>query len=271
MFLSIRHITRYRYSKPGVNAVQRLRLTPTDNRSQKILRWSIDAPGIEHAARHTDGAGNPVHLISQTEPETELVIVASGEAETTNTNGICGPDRYPTNPRIYLNATRLTESSDEINALADQSRTGAGAQNTVSVMHDLMHRIAAAVKYETDTTHAGTSAIQAFQAGRGVCQDHAHILIAAARFLDIPVRYITGYLHVAGEQPAVAHHAWAEAYIADLGWVGFDPANGICPTEHYLRLACGFDAIGAAPVTGLRKGSVDEKLSVDVIVKQQQQ
>lgn len=271
MLLTIKHTTRYRYEKPGINAVQRLRLTPIDTMSQKIHNWTIDAPGIEHAAIHTDGSGNLVHLISQIEPENELVIVASGEAETKNTDGICGPSHYPASPRVFLNATRLTESSAEIDAMADQMRAEAGAENTVSLMHALMHRIADAVKYETDTTHAGTTARDAYEAGRGVCQDHAHILIAAGRFLDIPVRYVTGYLYVAGEEQAVANHAWAEAHIDDLGWVGFDPANGMCPTEHYLRLACGFDAIGAAPVTGLRKGSVDEKLSVDVMVKQQQQ
>lgn len=271
MLLTINHTTRYRYEVPGTNAVQRLRLTPSDTRSQKILYWTIDAPGMEHAAVHTDWAGNLVHLISQTEPDDELAITASGEAETINTDGICGPDRHPTNPRVYLRSTRLTESSAEIDDMADLARRKAGAGNIVAVLHELMHRIAEAVKYDTDATHAGTSAREAFEAGQGVCQDHTHILIAAARFLDIPVRYVTGYMHVADEEPAVAHHAWAEAHVEDLGWVGFDPANGVCPTEHYLRLACGFDAIGAAPVTGLRKGSVAETLSVDVIVKQQQQ
>ena len=271
MHLTIHHTTRYTYSEPGSNAVQRLRLTPPNTKAQKILNWTIDAPGIEKAAVHTDGAGNLVHLISQTEPENELVITAYGEAETTNTDGICGPDPYPTNPRVYLNSTQLTESSEAIDDMASKAHASAGARGDLAVVHELMHRIAEIVTYDTDTTHAGTSAHEAFEAGSGVCQDHAHILIAAGRFLEIPVRYVTGYMHVAGEDPAVAHHAWAEAHINDLGWVGFDPANEICPTEHYLRLACGFDTISAAPVTGLRKGSADETLAVDVTVKQQQQ
>ena len=82
---------------------------------------------------------------------------------------------------------------------------------------------------------------------------------------------MTGYLHVEGEERAVANHAWAEAWIADLGWVGFDPANHICPTERYVRLACGFDAASAAPITGTRRGGGTEELRVDVIVRQQQQ
>ena len=116
-----------------------------------------------------------------------------------------------------------------------------------------------------------TSAAEAFEAGQGVCQDHAHIFIAATRKLDIPARYVTGYLHVEGESAAVANHAWAEACVASLGWVGFDPANHICPTERYVRLACGFDAASAAPITGTRRGGGAEELRVDVIVRQQQQ
>ena len=70
---------------------------------------------------------------------------------------------------------------------------------------------------------------------------------------------------------AAAHHAWAEAFVKELGWVGFDPANHICPTERYVRLACGFDAASAAPITGTRRGGGSEELRVDVIVRQQQQ
>ena len=271
MLLTIDHTTRYHYEAPGMYAVQRLRLTPPDTGSQSILHWTIDAPGIESAAVHTDCFGNIVHLIAQANPQSDLVITASGQAETHDTDGISGPDNTQANPRIFLNATRLTESSEGIDAIARQARDEAGTDDVVAMLHVLMRMIAESVAYDTDSTHAGTTAREAFETRRGVCQDHTHILIAAARFLEIPARYVTGYLHVDSDEGALAHHAWAEAYVPDLGWVGFDPANRVCPTEHYLRLACGFDAIGAAPITGLRKGGGDEKLTVDVTVKQQQQ
>ena len=82
---------------------------------------------------------------------------------------------------------------------------------------------------------------------------------------------MTGYLHLEAKSAAVANHAWAEAWIGGLGWVGFDPANHICPTERYVRLACGFDAASAAPITGTRRGGGTEELRVDVMVRQQQQ
>ena len=78
---------------------------------------------------------------------------------------------------------------------------------------------------------------------------------------------MTGYLLVEGQQTAVAHHAWAEAYTDDLGWIGFDPANGHCPSDRYARLAVGFDAVSAAPIRGSLRGSGTEDLAVTVVVE----
>ena len=70
-------------------------------------------------------------------------------------------------------------------------------------------------------------------------------------------------------QPADAHHAWAEAWIDPLGWVAFDIANRVCPTDRYVRLAAGLDAGYAAPIIGSRRGGASEKLEVSVAVQQQ--
>ena len=266
MHLTIRHQTRYRYDGAGALAVQRLRLTPTDNRAQTVHSWTIDAPGMESAASYTDGLGNVVHLISQAEPDEELVIIASGQVTTTDTGGILGSLNEMANPAIFLRPTALTESSAQIDAMADAVRL----DDPLEMVHALMAAIAEQVAYVTATSHAGTSAAQAFSAGTGVCQDHAHIFIAACRRHAIPARYVTGYMHMTGADQTVAHHAWAEANLANLGWVGFDPANRQCPTEHYVRQACGFDAPSAAPIIGTRRGSGPEHLDVDVVVQQQQ-
>lgn len=269
MLLKVSHSTRYRYSEPSVHTVQKLRLTPNESQAQRVVEWSIDAPGIDKAATHIDGFGNRVHLISQAEAHEEVLITASGTVETFDTGGVYGPDEPQTNPRVFLNATALTASSEGIEVLAGE--IAGTTADPLEQVHTMMRLIADRVTYEPWTTHVGTTAAEALDAGHGVCQDHAHILIATARHLDIPARYVTGYLHVADEEQSVAHHAWAEAFVPDLGWVGLDPANGVCPTEHYVRLSCGFDAVGAAPITGVRKGNGFENMTVDVIVKQQQQ
>jgi transglutaminase-like putative cysteine protease len=267
MLVSINHTTEYHYDTVGSFAVQRLRLTPQDSQAQRVLSWSIEAEGMEHAASYIDGFGNRVSLITHCKPYESLAITARGEVETKDTNGVVGSLKETANPRLFLRATPRTKTSAAIKALADEAKE----RRTLDRLHHLMESIAGRVAYDTDATHPGTTAAEAFDAGQGVCQDHAHIFIAAARRLKIPARYVTGYLHVSGEEPAVAHHAWAEAWVNELGWVGFDPANHICPTERYVRLACGFDSASAAPITGARRGGGTESLRVDVVVRQQQQ
>lgn len=267
MRISIRHTTSYEYDSVGAFAVQRLRLTPFDNKTQAVLSWTIEAEGIEHAAHYVDGFGNRVHLVTHCKPYEKLSITASGEVDTFDRDGVVGDLGESANPLVFMRATPRTESSPAIDALAD----GMHGARTLDRLHDLMEAIATQVVYDTEATQSKTSAAEAFAAGQGVCQDHAHIFIAATRRMAIPSRYVTGYLHVEGEEKAVAHHAWAEAWVRDLGWIGFDPANHICPTERYVRLACGFDAASAAPVTGSRRGGGTESLRVDVIVRQQQQ
>lgn len=267
MRFQIRHSTHYTYEAPGSFAVQRLRLTPTDNKAQKVLSWTIEAEGIDHAASYVDGYGNRIHVVTHSKPYEALTVTASGEVETSDTGGVIGKIGESANPQLFLRSTPLTETSAGIDALTE----GLAGASMLGKLHALLEVISDRVTYVTDTTDAATSGAEAFAAGQGVCQDHAHIFIAAARKLGVPARYVTGYLHVEGERTSVANHAWAEAHVRDLGWVGFDPANHICPTERYVRLACGFDAAAAAPITGTRRGGGREQLSVDVVVRQQQQ
>ena len=111
------------------------------------------------------------------------------------------------------------------------------------------------------------SAGEAFAARRGVCQDFAHRVIAAARFLDIPSRYVSGYFRRGGGiKSEEAAHAWAEAFVEGAGWVGFDPANGFSPAGDHVRVAAGLDYLGAAPVRGTRTGGAEEERTVEVRV-----
>jgi transglutaminase-like putative cysteine protease len=167
---------------------------------------------------------------------------------------------------VFLRPTPLTEADRGIEALARRC----AREDRLSTLHAILDTLHETMAYEPGTTESGTTAAEALAAGRGVCQDHAHVFISAARTLAIPARYVTGYL-LTGEGQAVAHHAWAEALAPEIGWVGFDPANGQCPTELYVRLAIGLDAVGAAPVRGVRLGAGREQLQVSVAVSGQSQ
>ena len=124
------------------------------------------------------------------------------------------------------------------------------------------------VKFRKGSTSAYTSAEESFKKKKGVCQDFAHIFISCLRFLGFSVRYVSGYLKIEGVNEQDATHAWADVFIKDLGWVGFDVANGISPDERYVVLANGFDFFDASPIHGLHLDSQNLKLDVSVCVQQ---
>ena len=167
----------------------------------------------------------------------------------------------------HLRATPLTEADG---AIADFAReTRARADETLPLLHALLGRVHTEMTYDTDPTHSATTAAEAFALRRGVCQDLTHIFIAAARHLDIPARYVGGYFHRAdGVTQQDAGHAWAEAYVPSIGWVAFDPTNGICASDAHVRVAVGLDYLGAAPVRGARRGGGTESMAVNVSVDQ---
>ena len=168
-------------------------------------------------------------------------------------------------PLFYLRPTSLTEANEAIHGLARQAKRS--ADGDLDLGHRLMGLVRDAVDYETGATDAAHTAAEAIAAGAGVCQDHAHVFIACARALEVPARYVSGYLWSEGSAgPFDAGHAWAELFVDDLGWVGFDVANRICPTDAHVRVAVGRDYLDAAPVRGLRSGSADEQMQVQVQV-----
>ncbi|MEC9368473.1 MAG: transglutaminase family protein [Pseudomonadota bacterium] len=262
MHISIRHRTVYSYGEEATYSVQRLRLTPAPHDGVKIIDWRIDAPGIDKALVYTDGFENRVHVITCIGPHREVVIDVTGEVETFDKAGLVTglPETVPLS--IYLRPTPLTRPDKGIAALAAKSQ----GKDDVSRLHNLMALIRDAVTYELGTTHSATTAAEALQRGAGVCQDHTHIFVSAARCLGFPARYTAGYLWATEGEPQEAQHAWAEVHVPHLGWTGFDVSNGISPDPHYVRVASGLDYTYAAPVKGMRRGGGAESMDVHVEV-----
>jgi len=195
-------------------------------------------------------------------------VTVDGEVETHDTQGVMRGtiERFP--PSLFLRDTPLTRPDAAIIHFADAARRTAGA-DVLGVLHALLARLHRGIVFDPVPTESATTAAEAFALGRGVCQDLAHIFIAAARSLGIPARYVGGYFRRAdGVLEQEAGHAWAEAFVPALGWVAFDPANGICATDAHVRVAAGLDYLGAAPVRGSRTGGGRERLAVTVRVAQ---
>ena len=265
MRISIGHVSRYVYSEPTKYSILALRLTPPSFQGQRVIEWRVSAPGIDGVRPFRDGFGNIVHLVSCTEEHDESLIIAKGVVDTEDRAGIVRCIADPTPMRVYRRFTPKTVATAEIRALERE----ASGKPDIRGMHNLMHAVRDAIDYKIGTTTAHTTATEALKEGSGVCQDHAHVFIAAARARGIPARYVSGYVLTGADEPSDANHAWAEVWLEGLGWVGFDPSNRMCPTDKYVRLATGLDATYAAPIRGSRRGVANEEL--DVIVEVQQQ
>ena len=269
MRIAIRHATHYRFDQPPAHGLQRLRLRPKSTHGQTVLGWTTQVDGASVELEYDDHNQNHTQLIALTPGAHEVAIVCEGVVETSETAGIIGRHAGFMPLWAFAQSTALTRPGPRLRALAGALR---GADmGDVGTLHQLSALVHAAIAYQIGETSAETTAEQALTRGAGVCQDHAHPFIAAARLLGIPARYVSGYLLMDGQIEQQAGHAWAEAHVPGLGWVGFDVSNAISPDRRYVRVATGADYRDAAPVTGISLGAGQAGLSVQLAVQQQVQ
>ncbi len=274
MRIAISHTTRYRFDNPASHGLQRLHLTPRCCSVQTVRDWRMEVSGAKVEAQYDDHNQNATTLISFGGAVQEIEVVTTGVVETLDRAGVVGKHTGFMPLWAFLNQTELTRPGPLLRKLAGRFSSvqisGADAQ-PIAALHDLSDAVLEVVAYETGRTDASTSAEASLAAGHGVCQDHAHIFIGAARMLGLPARYVSGYLLMDGVIDQQAGHAWAEAHVAGLGWVGFDVSNAICPDGRYVRVAVGADYHDAAPITGVTLGSGAAEMTVELSVAQQMQ
>jgi transglutaminase-like putative cysteine protease len=267
MRLRISHSTTYQYDPPATGVIQVLRMTPCNHDGQYVANWQVDVSVDARLDMRYDAFGNITHAFSHG-ALADLTVHVAGQIETQDTGGILrgAVERFP--PGLFLRATSLTETDAAMHQMARQMFEESEG-NTLDFLHGLLLQLNEYMAFDADPTNTGTSAIEAFKLRRGVCQDYAHIFIASARSVGVPARFVSGHFYRDdGDVHQEAGHAWAEAFVPDLGWVGFDPANGISTTDAHARVAIGLDYLGAAPVRGTRYGGGAETLSVAVRVDQ---
>ncbi|WP_170508744.1 transglutaminase family protein [Ruegeria arenilitoris] len=265
MKLHIRHETRYDFDAPVPFGLQQLRKTPKSFRNQNILSWSTEVTGGRKELSFEDYHRNTVELISFEANTQSISLISEGVVEVEDTHGVLGRHEGSTPLWLFQRSTPLTMPgkgvADVIAALPDGE--------PLERMHALSESVRAQVSYEVGGSHPDWSAEDALKAGRGVCQDHAHVFITCARKIGVPARYVSGYLMMNETELQDATHAWAEVHLDGLGWVGFDVSNGISPDDRYVRVATGLDYAQAAPVIGNRIGAAGEQLTVQLQVAQQ--
>ena len=288
MMLDVRHRTHYRYESAAVFSQHLLRLTPAAAPGQRVVLSSVRIePEPETFDRHEDVFGNVVHVATVSRPHQELEILANSRIDRSERNALIFDASVPweaardaglgaggaapaTDAAPFAFPSQMTAPDGAIEDYARESFTQGRA--ILSAAEELSHRIYKDFTYKPGSTKADTLPTVSFALKQGVCQDFAHVMLAALRALRVPAHYVSGYLRTiprAGEprlQGADASHAWVSVWEPAFGWIDFDPTNDCVPGEDHVALAHGRDYGDVSPVSGIVVGAGNQELSVGVDV-----
>jgi len=261
MRLHIRHETVYRYDRQVKHSVQCLRLTPRTEAGQKVLSWDLQAPG--RRSQQLDAHGNLVHLLTLDGPHEEIRILATGVVDTEAVEHSSPSARATLSPLVYALETPLTAVDERLkDFVAAQARAHMDQDGVIS----LAGAVRDAMEYVPGATAVSDTASHAFGLGRGVCQDHAHVMIACCRSQGIPARYVSGYL-LSEHDDHIASHAWVDVWLAqERRWLAIDVTNRGLGGAQHCRLAVGRDYLDACPIRGVRRGGGAESMEAQVRV-----
>lgn len=255
MILNVVHKTEYQYSEFLKRSIQIIRLTPADNQHQKVINWQIKTP--TDIFQYFDWFGNICHGLTCEQVNYKTIeIVAHGKLITNDCD--LNYERGVIPLEYYLNHTNLTNCSLIMVDFASRYVSKLNSLKTTEIFQEISFDILQQVPYTKMITNANTTAAEAFDLHAGVCQDHAHIMLAIARKLGYPARYVSGYLYTS-DITHVSSHAWAEIWY-DNAWHSFDVSNQCVAASNHIILAYGLDYLDASPIRGSRIGGGNESL-----------
>lgn len=274
MRITIRHRLSLTPPAGTSTAVLHLLLTPGSGPTQTVENWQVEMAGIETAATFRDAYGNGAQLVNLSRPEGAIDISVSGTVVTTDRSGVLGRVAGEPVPALYKRTTPQTKAPVTLYGKFRGSK-----ETRIDLLHALMARVgetqgssseASQSQMSADGAHSQSQsmgAAAATESSPASAAAMAHLFIGAARALDIPARFVTGYVaaDLDGEDDLVGFHAWAEAYDDALGWIGFDPLLQICPTDRHVRLAVGLDELSTTPIRAVPAGGgvTDVEISVE--------
>jgi transglutaminase-like putative cysteine protease len=274
MLLRVQHETRLSYSEPVTETVFEVRMAPPSDEDQTNLGYRLRITPGAPVTVYRDGFGNRVDLFNILSSYSELVIRATSIVRTHR--GAAAESRLAGVPWTvdqgeflaletieYLQPSPLVKPSPELAAFVESLPRHDGAM-LLEVVHELIDRVRSRLIYEKKVTTARTPLAEALRYGCGVCQDFAHLFLGACRGISLPARYVSGYIHQAGE---VATHAWCQVWTGKSGWIDIDPTRGSFVGDDYIKIAIGRDYSDVPQNRGVWKGRADETIAVSVKVE----
>ena len=261
----IEHVSRYEYERPAARSVMWLCLEPRTDFDQNLRHFEAQTVPHANLSPETDSFGNNKHVITINFRHGSLSITTRSEVDTVS--GAVAPDTIGTDAwdeiKSWTNSfehwdftheSPLTLSSDALGRFVTEHQMTPSSDPMESLLR-LSHHLHRNFEYKPGSTNIASTIDDILQSKTGVCQDYTHVMIAIARSWGVPTRYVSGYMHVTGndgeQSPATASHAWVECLLPNLGWFGFDPTNDTVADERHVRIAVGRDYYDVSPTRGV--------------------
>ncbi len=268
----INHRTSYAYASPVRDSFNEARLQPFSDQWQNVESFALNILPVARVHRHHDFYSNAVHHFEIPEPHDSLSVESClrvtttprppiAETETPFPLARIGEAARDTRVFDFLQASRYVELSPEVWRFALDATDG--VSDTWQAALALMRSVRSFLKYEPNSSHVHTSALEVLRGRQGVCQDFAHLMCSACRSIKVPALYVSGYL---ASETASATHAWVEVLIPGVGWRALDPTHDCQPDGTYVKIAVGRDYGDVSPLTGHYKGTRDRKMDVKVAI-----
>jgi len=277
---SVRHTTTFRYEPAVRESVMEVRLQPRSDGEQRCLSFNLAVDPPANVMQYRDFMGNVVHHFDIAEKHTVVKVTAQSAVEVQN-----APAPRPADSGDWADLDALVAGNDywemllpshfaQSSAPLEQLAGELGCErrgNPLALLTELNEAIYKLFAYVPNSTKVDSPIQDALQTRQGVCQDFAHIMIALVRRVQIPCRYVSGYMFHRDEDEQDrslegASHAWIEALVPRLGWVAFDPTNNLVGGDRHIRVAIGRDYADVPPTRGVYKGEAQSELSVAVTV-----
>lgn len=279
MIYSVRHVTIFGYEPAVRESVMEIRMQPRSEGRQRILNFQLQVTPTTNIMHYRDFMGNTVHHFDIPGSHTQVKVTAQGVVEVESAGT---PDPLSAGTWEELDAltraedhwemmlpSQFTEPTEELEKLAKEincERRG----NLFEFLMELNESICQKFSYVPKSTKVDSPIDEALANRQGVCQDFAHIMIALLRRLQVPARYVSGYLfHEPKSKDRSsdgASHAWVEVMVPKLGWIAFDPTNNLIADDRHIRVAIGRDYADVPPTRGVYKGEATSELQVSVTV-----
>lgn len=284
MLLEIRHLTQYRYVAPVRESVMELWLRPQITARQRLLSFDIELDPVAQLFSYADSFGNAVYHFDCPQPHDQLTIRSRAIVETEAGDPLPGALDRSEWDRLksegvqgeyfdFLRPHGFTQATPMLGRFIRKHKlTALRRADPLSAVAALCQAIYDAFEYEPGVTRADSPIDDILKAGRGVCQDFAHVMLAICRLWGVPARYVSGYLLTDRSEghdrsDPDASHAWVEVFLPSLRWVGFDPTNNTPAGERHVIVAVGRDYADVPPSRGVFKGDAESELAVGVSVR----